>query len=172
MVYNVIRREGSHSLKGILAMSLLVLIITGCSNVNDNKLKWFKTQDEAINQGIREGDLNNKENIIGKIKENGETFVFYKLEEEKKDIVVGMANLAKQDGKYAWYRENANIGIKSGNNPSTPVSWDTETRSGKKFTAYTGTAEAENISIETETGEVTPQINKKFGIYYYIEPRK
>ena len=159
-------------MKRVLTILLLLLIITGCSNGNDNKLKWFTTQDQAINQGIKDGDLNTKENIDGEMKENGETFVFYKLEEENKDIVIGIANIAKQNGKYAWYRESANIGIKSGNNPSTPVSWDTETQSGKKFTAYTGTAEDKNIPIETEGGEVTPKINEKFGVYYYIEPRK
>ncbi|PGA19481.1 hypothetical protein COL65_08310 [Priestia aryabhattai] len=159
-------------MKRFLTILLLLLIITGCSNGNDNKLKWFTTQDKAINQGIKDGDLNTKENIVGEMKENGEIFVFYKLEEENKDIVIGIANIAKQNGKYAWYRESANIGIKSGNNPSTPVSWDTETQSGKKFTAYTGTAEDKNIPIETEGGEVTPKINEKFGVYYYIEPRK
>src|SRR5688500_14008786 len=98
---------------------MILFTVTGCSESDNDELryiKWFKTEEEAINYGIKEEQIK-KEDILGKIKQNQETFVFFK-EEEKEGISVSLANIIKQDKQYAWDRIEVSSLTKQYNNPS------------------------------------------------------
>lgn len=159
-------------MKSILAVLLIIISISGCSSSDSNEMKRFKTEEEAINYGIKEEGIK-KENIIGKAEQNHETFVFLK-EEEKEGIDVSLANIIKKDKQYAWDRIGASSLIKHNNgSPSPEVSWEFETQSKKKFTVYSGTTTNQKISIETKSGQtVEPKVDKDSGIYFYIESSK
>ncbi|MGM0885757.1 MAG: hypothetical protein ACQEW5_02160 [Bacillota bacterium] len=64
----------------MLPFAIAMIALTGCSAIADNgtsELKWYKTKEETINHGIKEEKMK-KEDIIGEVSENGETFVIYK----------------------------------------------------------------------------------------------
>ncbi|WP_027408481.1 hypothetical protein [Anoxybacteroides tepidamans] len=158
-------------MKNILAALLVLFAVSGCSESNNDELryiKWFKTEQEAIDYGIKEEWIK-REDILGKIEQNHETFVFFK-EEEKEGTAISLANIIKQDKQYAWDRIKISWLIKPHNdNHSHEVSWEFETQSKKKFIVYTGTTEKQSISIKTKNGAtVKPKVDTDSGIYYYI----
>lgn len=162
-------------MKVVLTFAIAMLTLTGCSalaNDEDNELKWFITKEESIEHGIKEEEVSQKD-IIGEIKEDGETFIFYKRKVSD-GIVVGLSSISKNDGKYAWYRSDADVLVKNNSHPEkvSNISWETQTQSGKKFRAYTGLTKEQNPTIETEKGSTTPNIDHNSGIYFYIESIK
>ncbi|MGJ7912594.1 hypothetical protein [Neobacillus sp. LXY-1] len=143
---------------------LIVLITTGCSvlvNENEN-VKWFKDVDKAINYGLKEENVHKKD-VIGKVKDNGELFIFYK-KQLKNGIGLGVSNISKRNGKYTWYRANPDVLVNV-----SKISWETKTLSNKKFVIFTGVTKDKNIAIETKKGMVNPKIDSNNGIYYYVE---
>lgn len=163
-------------MKLILTLLMILYIVTGCSgSTNDriDSLKWFKTENIAIDYGMKEEKIT-KENVIGKIKKNGETFIFYK-KNLPDGLGLGIASISEKNGQYAWYKVDQDILVKKNDNEaySPEINWDTKTQSGKSFTVYTGITKDQNISIKTPKGIVKPDIiDKNSGIYFYIESTK
>lgn len=159
-------------MKRFLSLTMILIIVTGCSALANDDLKWFKTLDEAIEYGIKEEELK-KQDVIGEVKENGETFIFYKKKLDE-GLGIGVASISEQNGQFAWYRSSQDVLVKNDNteNYSSEISWDTKTQSEKSFTVYTGIKKEQNFSINTPKGEVNPEIDKNTGIYFYIESRK
>ncbi|MFY0760602.1 hypothetical protein AB1K32_17240 [Metabacillus dongyingensis] len=162
-------------MKAVLTIMISLLALTGCSALasdEGNQLKWFKTKEDSIEHGIKEEEIS-QEDIIGEIKEDGETFIFYK-KKVIDGIVVELSSVSENDGKYAWYRSDAGVLVKynSIEKNAIKVSWENKTQSGKKFIAYTGYTKEQNPTLETEKGSTTPNIDKNSGIYFYIEPIK
>lgn len=163
-------------MKKILSFFMLALILVGCSahaKNDDPKLKWYKSKEEAIAHGIKEEQIN-KEDIIGEARENGETFIIYKIESDK-GLAVGVSYISKKDGQFTWYRPDQNIRIKTDSvenreKYSSQVSWESTSQSGKKFTIHIGINIDERPMIIKGNSQVSPVTDKKTGIFYYIEP--
>lgn len=157
-----------------MIIALLFVLVSGCSMFTngDGKLKWFDTQEEAINNGLKEERIL-KSDILGQLKSNGEVFVFYTTDVPE-GSAVGVASISRNNGKFAWYRPNASVLVKydkTDKNKAPNLSFDIKTRSEKKFKGYLGMTKLKSFTLETDNGEViTPKINKKSQIYFYIEP--
>lgn len=149
-----------------LVFLFLFLILNGCNKLEKNKMNWFKTPDEAIQYGLKEEKIG-EEDIIGKLKLNGEQFIVFKKEENSKSLV-GLSNIAKKEKKYQWYRSNAYTEV---DDHDIRISFVTKTLSKKKFDFYLGKVKGKEFTIETNLGEVTPKIDKKTNIYYFISPK-
>ena len=64
-------------MKVILPFAIALLALTGCSVLasdESTETKWFETKEETIDYGIKEEKIK-KEDIIGEVSENGETFI-------------------------------------------------------------------------------------------------
>lgn len=145
-------------MKRLLALSLFILLLSGCNTSENDKLKWFESEEEAINYGIIEESLNETD-ILGKIIRDGEVFVFF-----KQGSAINLANIAKKDTRYAWYRANAYTEI----NKSHRVEWDTITYSGKKFWVVAGSKKDDEGLNNAIEGSVLPETNNELGIYYTV----
>ncbi|MGE7183975.1 hypothetical protein ACQKKK_08180 [Peribacillus sp. NPDC006672] len=162
-------------MKVVLPFALAMIALTGCSAIaNDeaSELKWFKTIEETIDHGIKEEKIK-KEDIIGEVSENGETFVIYKKQLEE-GLGVGVSSISEQGGKFTWYDPDQDVLVKNDKvkKYSSQISWGTKTQSGKNFTIYTGLSKEQNPIVKTQTSEVSPTIDTETGIYFYIEPAK
>jgi len=145
-------------LKRILYLFIFFIIVTGCSAKED--IVWFDTIDEAIEYGLKLENIE-KRDIINKVYEKGELFIFFKA---SGGPVLGVANIAEKNGKYTWFRGEPLVFV---NNPL--ISWETETYSKDTFNIYTGVLESENMTIQTQYRAVTPYIDKTNNIFYYVE---
>ncbi|MEY9868933.1 hypothetical protein ABIE66_004312 [Peribacillus sp. B2I2] len=168
-------KRGIFKVKVVLPFAIAMIALTGCSAIADNgtsELKWYKTKEETINHGIKEEKMK-KEDIIGEVSENGETFVIYKKQFEE-GLGVGVSSISEQEGKFAWYDPDQDVLVKNDKvkKYSSQISWGTTTQSGKDFTIYTGLSEDQSPIVKTQTSEVSPAIDKESGIYFYIEPAK
>ncbi|MGG4267792.1 hypothetical protein [Peribacillus simplex] len=162
-------------MKVMLPFALAMFALTGCSAIADDgasELKWFKTKEETIDHGIKEEKIK-KEDIIGEVSENGETFVIYEKQLED-SLGVGISSISEQGEKFAWYDPDQDVLVKNDKvkKYSSQISWGTTTQSGKTFTIYTGISKEHDPIVTTSTGEVSPEIDTKTGIYFYIEPIK
>lgn len=167
--------RGIFKMKVVLPFVIAMIALTGCSAIaNDGfrELKWFKTKEETIDHGIKEEKMK-KEDIIGEVSENGETFVIYKKQVEE-GLGVGVSSISEKEGKFAWYDPDQDVLVKNDKvkKYSSQISWGTTTQSGKEFTIYTGLSEDQSPIVKTTNSEVSPAIYKKTGIYFYIEPNK
>ncbi len=151
---------------------MIISILSGCSALADHNLQWFKTENEAINDGIEKEEIK-KEDLLEKTTVNGETIVLFQKNVEN-GLAVGAATISKENHQFAWYRSNPYTVIQKNNSPKyhTQVSWNIRAKSGKEFTVYSGTTNTSNIRITTPHGDVTPKIHKEAGIYFYIENAK
>ncbi|MDF2036464.1 hypothetical protein P2R12_05580 [Cytobacillus oceanisediminis] len=162
-------------MKVVLPFAIAMLALTGCSALASDgasEMKWFETKEESIEYGLKEEKIK-KEDIIGEVSENGETFIIYKKQLEE-GLGVGVSSISEKDGQYAWYDPDQDVLVKNDEvkKYSSQISWGTETQSGKTFTIYTGVSDEGTPVVKTETGEVSPTIENKTGIYFYIEPTK
>ncbi|MCM3674761.1 hypothetical protein M3699_12905 [Peribacillus simplex] len=162
-------------MKVVLSFAIAMIALTGCSAIADDgagELKWFKTKEETINHGIKEEKMT-KDDIIGEVSENGETFVIYKKQLEE-GLGVGVSSISQQKGKFAWYDPDQDALVKNDKvkKYSSQISWGTTTQSGKDFIIYTGLSEEQSPIVKTQTSEVTPTFDTVTGIYFYIEPTK
>jgi len=169
----IITKKVGIKLKKIILPIAILFIIAGCTTKTSEEIKWYKNERKAIEEGLKDEGLKNKD-ILGKVKEKGEEFVFYKQDNED-GVAVSVASISREKNKYAFYNIDSYVQVKDNRNKnySSEINWETHTQSDKKFIAYTGTIKGkENYSIKTQLGLVTPYINKKTGIYYYVEPLK
>jgi hypothetical protein len=81
-------------------------------------------------------------------------------------LLVGLSNIAKKDRKYQWYRSDAYTEVKD----DVKISFKTKTLSKKEYNFYTGIVKGKEITIETNLGNVSPLVDEKTKIYYYISP--
>ncbi|MRX57063.1 hypothetical protein GJU41_24315 [Bacillus idriensis] len=155
-------------LKRFVLLFFLSLLI-GCS-ANEDHIKWFATKEEAIQHGLKEEGLS-AGNLLGKIQSDGELFVFFKRK-MKDGEAAGIVHLRESNGKYAWYKSNAEVQVKYKNRKKAPhVSFELKTYSDKAYKAYFGSADSADMAISTDYGpEVTPEIDKESQIYFYIVP--
>lgn len=158
-------------MKKFFSLLLIIFLVQGCSALAKDDLTWFQTLNEAVDHGIKEEGLKEKD-ILGEVKEDGETFIFYKKYVED-GLGIGIASISEKNGQFAWYKSNPDTLVKNDakEDYSSEINWDTKTQSEKSFTVYAGTINEQDITIETAKGEVTPEIDKDTGIYYYIESK-
>ena len=128
-------------MKAVLPFAIAMNALTGCSAIVDNgasELKWYKTKEETIDHVIKEEKMK-KEDIIGEVSENGETFVIYKKQVDE-GLGVGVSSISEKEGKFAWYDPDQDVHVKNDKvkKYSSQISWGTTTQSGKEFTIYTG----------------------------------
>lgn len=150
-----------------LILLFLTLILHGCNTttatgLDEKKLKWFKTQSEAIKYGVKEEQIEEND-IIDELNSNGEIFLVYKTGNN-----VGLSNIAKNKGKYTWYRSDAYTAV---TDTDTKISFLTETLSKKKFYFYVGKLKGTEITIKTNIGDVSPSVDKNTKLYYFISPK-
>ncbi|MGM0923038.1 MAG: hypothetical protein ACQEWW_17800 [Bacillota bacterium] len=145
-------------MKRLMALSLFILLLSGCNTTENDKLKWFESEEEAITNGIIEESIKETD-ILGKVKRDGEVFVFF-----KQGSAINLANIAKKDTRYAWYRSNAYTEI----GKSLRVEWDTITYSGKKFWVVVGSKKDDEGLNNAKEGSVLPETNNELGIYYTV----
>ncbi|MDQ0882425.1 hypothetical protein [Peribacillus sp. V2I11] len=71
-----------------------------------------------------------KDDIIGEVSENGETFVIYKKQLEE-GLGVGVSSISQQKGKFAWYDPDQDALVKNDKvkKYSSQISWGTTTQS-------------------------------------------
>jgi hypothetical protein len=167
--------KGFFKMKVFLPFTIAMLALTGCSALaNDevNELKWFKTKEETIDYGIKEEKMK-REDILGEVTEDGETFVIYKKHLEE-GLGVGVSNISEQKGQFAWYDPDQDVLVKKNkvDKYSSQISWETTTKTGKVFTIYTGITEDHSPIVQTKNSEASPPFDSKTGIYFYIEPSK
>ncbi|PLT27596.1 hypothetical protein [Peribacillus deserti] len=110
---------------------------------------------------------------MGEVRAGNETFIVFK-DERKDGTAVSVASISNRDNQYAWFRSAAYVQIKSDGQKITSQdswnSWEIETQSKEKFNVYCGLTSKSKTIIETKTGRtVKPKIDKKSGIYFYIE---
>ncbi|MGN7469516.1 hypothetical protein [Brevibacillus sp. SAFN-007a] len=83
---------------------------------------------------------------------------------------LGVASLAKADGKFAWYRTNHPVLVQNNKQEPTPVAKTTvTTRSNKTFTIYLGATRNPTQTMEAENEVVTPIIDQESGLFYHLE---
>ncbi|MBT2755855.1 hypothetical protein J7E71_07830 [Mesobacillus foraminis] len=151
---------------------LLTIALAGCASKDSEELKWFDTDNEAIEYGLKLEDAKQSD-VLGEMESDGEHFVVYKDPVPDEDgIAISTVNIAEENGKYAWYRANSYVKI-TDKNPQhniKQVSYDTKTRSGKDFLVYAGYTKNEKITLETPEGSIQPKIDPSTGIYFSVVP--
>ncbi|MFF0828740.1 hypothetical protein ACFYU8_17950 [Brevibacillus sp. NPDC003359] len=154
-------------LKWLFPLLLSLMVITSCST-NDAELRWFATADEAIQDGIQIEGLT-KGDVLDKIEKDGETLVVYKISLPD-GIGLGIASLAKAEGKFAWYRANNPVIVQDANQkPVSVVKTTITTESKKSFMVHLGATKVPNQTIVTDKGVVSPTIDNSSGLFYYFE---
>ncbi|WP_026694982.1 hypothetical protein [Peribacillus kribbensis] len=147
-----------------LAAAVLLVGWIGFSSKSDS-VQWFETEQQAINYGVKEEDIQS-DDILGKPKVNGETFVIYKFRSDG-DLGVGTANLVKKNHKYSWQPTKPKVIVKTKGGRATAASTTLESVSGKKFTFYAGIA---NESPNYGNLTFDPIVDSASHIYYFLEP--
>ncbi|MED4569825.1 hypothetical protein [Brevibacillus agri] len=154
--------------KWLLSLLLFILALTACSSKDDVELRWLTTPEAAIQDGLELEGLT-KSDVLDEIAKDGETLIIYKMTLPD-GTGLGVASLAKTEGKFAWYRTNNPVHVQNNNQEPAPVAKTTvTTRSNKTFTIYLGATRNPNQTIETENGVVTPIIDQKSGLFYCLE---
>ena len=145
-------------MKYLLIGLISVLFISGCATLVKEDTKWFDTEEEAISNGLKEAGLD-KDDILGAVTRDKQKFIFFKNE-----AAIGLAHLAKVNNRFSWVKESPYTVIGQSNR----VKWDTKTYSGEKFWVIAGTIKDQSPVIETNNGNIVPEINKKENIYFTI----
>lgn len=162
-------------MKKIAPFAIALLTITGCSAFASNKgsdLTWYNTKVEAINHGLKEEGIK-KEDIIGDVTENEETFIIFKKKLDD-GIGVGVSNIGEKDGEFTWYDADQDVLVKDEkvNKYASQISWESKAFSGRTVTIYTGMSSDQRPLIKTSNGELSPTVDKNTGIYFHIESNK
>ncbi|KAA0966345.1 hypothetical protein FQ087_08950 [Sporosarcina sp. ANT_H38] len=149
-------------MKNCFILIIFCLIINGCTNSKKEEVKWFETENEAIQYGLNEEGLNS-DDVISELEMNGELFIVFKKQEDS-HLLVGLSNIAQKKNKFRWYRSNSFVAVEENIN----IGLITKTLSGKQFNFYTGISEGEETVIDTSAGNINPNIDVESGIYYFI----
>lgn len=143
-------------------ITFLCLVLSGCNNSKSEEVKWFDSESNAIQNGLKKEGIS-EEDIISNYDINGELFLIYK-KEDNDQLLVGLANIANKDDKYRWYRNDSYVNVKK----NTNISLITKDLSGNEFTFYTGIAEEKEITVKTNLGDINPFVDENTGIYYFL----
>lgn len=160
-------------MKRLNLLIFLVLLLTGCANAkeNDEKDEWFNSEKKAIDYGIQDENIS-KNDILEKVDLDGEKVIVFRFTTlDGKGICI--ARIIHKNNKYQWYRDLNQVVLKSSkpNIGNLDVSTDFKTHKGKKYKLYLGVADKPNFTFETaENIEITPKIDEKTNMYYYIMP--
>lgn len=151
-----------------ISVLLLLFMVAGCSAHSNSELTWFNSSDDAIKDGIeREGIT--ESDILAKEEKDEDTLIIFKMNLPE-GTALGVASLAKENGKYAWYRADQLVLIQHANKQMAPVTKTViNTYSKNSFSIYLGATKDLNEMIETDKGSVTPIIDPNTGLFYYIE---
>jgi len=154
-------------------LSLFIFILAGCSNFtstksNDDLENSYTSEDEAFKSAKE--DRKDIQEIIGETKYvDDEKIVIYTIK-DRSNLGIGTATLTQVDNKVKW-DFNSNPSIIKQPEGNTDIVNEIKTPSGKKYELYAGTPEKPNMTIETKIDtEAKPHINKKYNIYYLLEP--
>ncbi|WP_143863951.1 hypothetical protein [Brevibacillus sp. LEMMJ03] len=149
-------------------MLIFLLLVVGCSDKNDQELIWFDTPDDAIQYGVQQEGITVSD-ILAREERDGESLIIYKIKLSE-GTGLGVASLARENGKYAWYRADQPVLVQYSSTENTPViKIVISTFTKKSFTIYLGSTKDPNKTINTDKGTVSPTINKNEGLLYYIE---
>lgn len=148
-------------MKKYLILFSIFFILGGCNEQENDGLSWFKTENEAIQYGLNEENIV-KDDMIAKLKTNGELYIIFK----KKGNTVGLSNIARRNNEYTWYRKDAFVELKG----DIKIVLTTKALSEKKFNLYIGNAKKKDITIATNLGIISPNIDQKTKLYYYMTP--
>ncbi len=161
-------------MKKLMIFLFLLFLLAGCTSKTNEEIKWFKSQDEAIDYGLKYEEIQ-KNDILEIIDLKDENVVVFKFDDsDGKGICI--AHLIRKDNQYQWYRDLQKVILKS-NNPNVGnlnVTADFKTIKGqKKYKLYMGVVEGSNFTINTDTElNVKPKIDQDTGMYYYIIQNK
>ncbi|TYR80262.1 hypothetical protein FZC66_14135 [Priestia megaterium] len=149
---------------------LIFILLVGCSTNGKEEIKWFNNEKEAINFGI-ENEQIKESDIIDQFTFQEDKFLIFRFNDSNGQGV-GIVNIIKKDGKYAWNRELQKVILKSEKlNLSANATLKTE--SGNKYKLYLGVMENGKTTIETDNNSgITPGIDEKTNIFYYLEHLK
>lgn len=147
-------------MKKLILLLILNSIILSACNSHDS-VKWYNTKNEAIEAGIKEEEIIEGD-IIDELVVDDETFFVF-LSGSK---TIAVANLAKKNHMYTWYRSSAFTYL----NKVSLVSWEFESEAKDTYIIYAGAGipHDQSISINTVEGVNTPIMNEEAGIFYYI----
>ncbi|MFT9497966.1 hypothetical protein [Anaerosolibacter sp.] len=98
--------------KIILILLLATVFLQGCSNM-ERKVQWYQTKEEAINNGLEKEGLD-RSTILSVEEVNGETIIFYEVEEKNENFyALGIAVINESNKGYSWYRSSAYLAFNS-----------------------------------------------------------
>ncbi|MBB4826358.1 hypothetical protein HNO89_003617 [Sporosarcina luteola] len=140
-------------------------ILSGCNKAEHNERKWFDSQDEAIQNGLKVEGIS-QDDIISSYDLNGELFIVFKKEIDGK-LVVGVSNIANKDDQYIWYRNGAYLHAQK----DITAYLSTKSFFGNEFVFYSGMTDQDSIRIG-KFDSITPFIDKKTGIYYFLSSKE
>ncbi|MEC1261007.1 hypothetical protein P9D34_11175 [Bacillus swezeyi] len=158
-------------MKQLKVLFFSLLLLTGCSMAKENNKedKWFNSEQEAIEDGIKYENIT-KNDILDKINLNGKKVIVFRFSEsDGKGICIAYIN--HKNNKYQWYRDLNYVILKSDNPNIGNLNASTEfkTPKGESYKLYIGVADKSNFKLKTDIGhKVTPNIDEKTGMYYYI----
>ncbi|WP_026690125.1 hypothetical protein [Alteribacter aurantiacus] len=143
----------------VLILLVMGMITSGCSN--HERLTWYETKEEAIEQGVQvEGaDL---VSILSVEEFEGAMFVIY----EKGDAL-GIASIAESDQGYAWYRSSPYYGF-DGDVPMQSIGVVTETYSGEEVSAIAGKVNDSLITSVKASGGAMLDVHHPSGLFYLL----
>lgn len=155
-------------MKNFTLLFITIFLLGGCSSKDENE-NWFDSKEEAIKHGLKMEGVQDT-NVLEEINIDGEAFLVFFNAASEDYVNLGIANIAYENKKYSWFRSKAFTKVNTSKNENAiEISWKVESKSGKKYTAYAGTLITDDaMKIQTEEGFITPIINKKLGIYYYL----
>ncbi len=96
-----------------ISIIFILSVILGCSANNGAALIWFDTLDAAIQNGIQREEITESD-ILGKLEKDNEFLIIFKTKLSE-GTGLGVASIAKESGKFAWYRADQPVLVKYSN---------------------------------------------------------
>lgn len=149
-----------------LSLILVFYVLTaGCSNNDKDKIEWFKSKNQAIQQGLSNEDLK-KDDILSVESIAGETFIFINHLN-----TLRVATLSKNKQGFRWYRSTQDLGFVNKVGDYSVSSVIIETEDGKKFKLFAGRTFDKRIKemcVKGEGQEKILKVDQNSGLFYTI----
>ncbi|MGD6943945.1 hypothetical protein ACQCT6_18170 [Cytobacillus gottheilii] len=147
---------------------LIIVILSGCSASAQQNIKWFDSETDAIEYGIKQEGIE-KEDIVEKITIKEDKFVVYKFNSPDGEGVA-IANINNKDNQFAWDRTTPNLIVKS-EGGTLKSHTDVKGASGEKYIFYTGAFDnEEEKTIDTDKEKnISPKVINDSNLYYFLE---